>query len=87
MIVFGRRLPIIKIMKVIAKNKRAYFDYQIEQTWDAGLILAGHEVKACKLNHCTITEAIVKLSDKTRELSIINMDIPLYNKTQPNLAS
>ena len=78
---------IILAMKIIAKNKRGYFDYDIEQTWDAGIILQWHEVKACKMDHCTITEALIRLDDKTKILNIINMDIPLYSKTQHNLAS
>lgn len=73
-------------MKILAKNKRAYFDYEIDQTWDAGLVLYGHEVKACKLDHCTITEAIVKLQYPQHSLMLINMDIPLYTKTQATLA-
>ena len=73
-------------MKIIAKNKRAYFDYDIDQTREAGIILQWHEVKACKLDHCTITEAIIKLDEKNKILTLINMDIPLYTKTQHNLA-
>lgn len=74
-------------MKIIAKNKRAYFDYDIDQTREAGLILQGHEVKACKLDHCTITEAIIKLDEQKKILTIINMDIPLYSKTQHTLTA
>lgn len=73
-------------MKIIAKNKRAYFDYDIEQIREAGLILQWHEVKACKLDHCTITEAIIRLDQTERSLTLINMDIPLYSKTQHALA-
>ena len=73
-------------MKIIAKNKRAYFDYDIEQTREAGLILLWHEVKACKLDHCTITEAIIRLDLKERNLTLVNMDIPLYSKTQHTFA-
>lgn len=73
-------------MKVLAKNKRAYFDYDINQTREAGLILSWHEVKACKLDHCTITEAIIRLDEKKRSLTVINMDIPLYSKTSYVLA-
>lgn len=73
-------------MRILAKNKKATFDYDIEQTRDAGIVLAWHEVKACKMDHCTITEAIIRLDDKTKTLQILNMDIPLYSKTQHNLA-
>ena len=72
-------------MKILAKNKRAYFDYDIEQTYDAGLVLSWHEVKACKIDHCTITEWIIRYDEKQRSLLLINMDIPLYSKTQQSL--
>ncbi len=72
-------------MKILAKNKRAYFDYDIEQTYDAGLVLLWHEVKACKIDHCTITEWIIRYDEKQRSLLLINMDIPLYSKTQQSL--
>lgn len=72
-------------MKILAKNKRAYFDYDIEQTYDAGLVLLWHEVKACKMDHCTITEWIIRYDEKQRSLLLINMDIPLYSKTQQSL--
>ena len=72
-------------MKILAKNKRAYFDYDIEQTYDAGLVLSWHEVKACKMDHCTITEWIIRYDEKQRSLLLINMDIPLYSKTQQSL--
>lgn len=74
-------------MKILAKNKRAYFDYDIEQTYDAGLVLQWHEVKACKMDHCTITEGIIRYDEKQRSLLLINMDIPLYSKTQQSLVS
>ena len=72
-------------MKILAKNKRAYFDYDIEQTYDAGTVLLWHEVKACKIDHCTITEWIIRYDEKQRSLLLINMDIPLYSKTQQSL--
>lgn len=72
-------------MRILAKNKRAYFDYDIEQTYDAGIVLAWHEVKACKIDHCTITEWIIRYDEKTRSLMLVNMDIPLYSKTQQSL--
>ena len=73
-------------MRTLAKNKRARFDYDITSTWQAGIVLAWHEVKACKVDHCSITEAIVILDFHTQELTIKGMNIPLYSKTSPTLA-
>ncbi len=63
-------------MKIITKNKRAYHDYDILKTYEAGIVLAWHEVKSIKASQCNIREAIVKASDK--ELFLIGMDVPLY---------
>ena len=74
-------------MRILARNKRASFDYDIEQKFEAGIVLLWHEVKACKMDHCTITEGIIRYDEKERSLFLINMDIPLYSKTHPILAS
>ena len=71
-------------MKILAKNKRAYFDYSIEKTYDAGVILQWFEVKALKTMHSNIQDSVVRIAD--RELWIYHLDIPLYSKTSPILA-
>lgn len=71
-------------MRIITKNKFAYSDYDIQQEFDAGIVLAWHEVKSIKTSNINIKDAIVKLDHDTKELYIINMDIPLYKKTSPD---
>lgn len=66
-------------MKSITKNKAAYHDYQIDKTYDVGIVLKGHEVKSIKLTHVNIKDSIVQLSDK--ELWVVGMDVPLYART------
>ncbi len=70
-------------MKLITKNKRAYFDYQIDKTYEAWIVLKGHEVKAIKTSHINIQDAVVRIDN--RECWLYNMDIPLYEKTSPIL--
>jgi SsrA-binding protein len=70
-------------MQFITKNKRAYFDYEIEKEYEAGIILKWHEVKSIKTSHVNIQDAAIVLEN--RELWIYNMDIPLYEKTSPVL--
>ena len=72
-------------MRILAKHKRAHLDYDIQQTYDAGIVLQWHEVKACKMDHCNITDALIRFDEKTRQLMVVNMDIPLYSKTQHSL--
>jgi SsrA-binding protein len=43
--------------KPIARNKRARFDYQIEETVEAGLVLTGTEVKACREGRANLSDA------------------------------
>jgi len=47
----------------IAVNRRARHDYFISDTWEAGLVLVGTEVKSLRQGKATITEAYVRLSD------------------------
>ncbi len=71
-------------MKILSKNKRAYFDYEFSKFFDAGIVLLWHEVKSIKTHHVNITESLARL--EWRELFLKNMDIPLYQKTTPRLA-
>jgi len=47
--------------KLIGKNKKAYFDYEILQTYEAGVVLVGSEVKALRENKVSIKESFVKI--------------------------
>ncbi|MFA7718143.1 MAG: SsrA-binding protein SmpB [Candidatus Absconditabacterales bacterium] len=66
-------------MKSITKNRHAYHDYAIDKEYDVGIILKGHEVKSIKASHVNIKDSIIRIDN--RELRIIGMDIPLYEKT------
>jgi len=50
-------------MKLIAKNKQAYHNYQIEHEREAGIILAWHEVKALRWWLVNLTDAYVRIID------------------------
>jgi SsrA-binding protein len=43
--------------KLIAQNKKARFNYQIEETVEAGLVLSGTEVKACREGRANLSDA------------------------------
>lgn len=68
-------------MKIIAKSKKAYLNYDITDIYDCGIVLQWHEVKAIKTQHCNISHAFSRIIGS--ELWIYNMDIPLYEKTSP----
>ncbi len=66
-------------MKLITKNRHTYHDYQVDKEYEVGIILKWHEVKSIKGSHVNIKDAFIRLEDK--ELRILNMDVPLYEKT------
>ena len=47
--------------KLIANNKKAYHDYFIDATYEAGISLAGTEVKSVRMGKCSIKEAFIKV--------------------------
>ncbi len=60
----------------VAVNKRARFDYEIEEVFDAGLMLQGSEVKSLREGRANIAESYV--SPERDEVWLINADIPTY---------
>ncbi|WP_300529285.1 SsrA-binding protein SmpB [Maricaulis sp.] len=60
----------------VAINRRARFDYEIEETFEAGLALVGSEVKSLREGKANIAESYV--SPENDEVWLINSDIPTY---------
>ena len=48
-------------IKLIANNKKAYHDYFIEETYEAGISLHGTEVKSLRMGKCSIKESFVRI--------------------------
>ena len=65
-------------IKLVANNKKAYFDYFIEDTYEAGLVLHGTEVKSLRMGKCSIKESYIK--DEKGEMYIHGMHISPYEK-------
>ena len=64
--------------KLIAENRRARYDYFLEETFEAGLALTGTEVKSLRNGRANIAESYV--SPEGRELVLVNADIPPYKQ-------
>lgn len=64
--------------KMIANNKKAYFDYFIEDTYEAGISLHGTEVKSLRMGRCSIKESFVRVENG--EVFVYNMHISPYEK-------
>jgi len=62
--------------KTIAENRRARFDYKIEDTFEAGIVLVGTEVKALREGQANIAESYAAIENQ--ELMLINANIPIY---------
>ncbi|MBR2528422.1 MAG: SsrA-binding protein SmpB [Blautia sp.] len=65
-------------VKLIANNKKAYHDYFIEDTYEAGIELAGTEVKSLRMGKCSIKESYVRV--EKGEVLIYGMNISPYEK-------
>lgn len=63
-------------MKVLAENKKAYFNYQILEKFEAGLILIGQEVKSIKTRRVNLAGSYVVI--KNEEAYLIGCKIPPY---------
>ena len=62
--------------KILSNNKKAYFDYIIEEKYEAGIELHGTEVKSIRQGKCSIKEAYIDV--KNDEIFIHNMNITPY---------
>ena len=65
--------------KVIADNRRARFDYFLENNTEAGIALTGTEVKSLRMGRANIAESYVSI-EHGNELCLINADIPPYGQ-------
>ena len=64
--------------RLIANNKKAYHDYFIEETYEAGIALHGTEVKSLRMGKCSIKESFVRIENE--EVYIYGMHISPYEK-------
>ena len=65
-------------IKLVANNKKAYFDYFIEDKWEAGISLFGTEVKSIRMGKVSIKESYIKI--EKGEVFVYNMHVSPYEK-------
>jgi SsrA-binding protein len=63
--------------KIAADNRRARYDYQIGEIFEAGLMLTGTEVKSLRSGKANIAESYASV-DRSGEIFLINANIPEY---------
>ncbi len=65
-------------VKLVSNNKKAYHDYFIEEKYEAGISLAGTEVKSLRMGKCSLKESFIRVENG--ELFIYGMHISPYEK-------
>lgn len=63
--------------KLICKNKKARFDYEILKTMEAGIVLTGNEIKSIRLGHVNLKDSFAKVNINN-EVMLSNMFIGNY---------
>lgn len=64
--------------KTVARNRKARHDYEIEQTWEAGMVLSGTEVKALRMGRASLVDGWVEVKDG--EAWLYGVNIPMYSQ-------
>ncbi|MCM1193648.1 MAG: SsrA-binding protein SmpB [Butyrivibrio sp.] len=64
--------------KPVANNKKAYHDYFIDETYEAGVALHGTEVKSLRMGKCSIKESFIRIENG--EVFVYGMHVSPYEK-------
>ncbi len=67
-----------ELIKLVANNKKAYHDFFIDEKYEAGISLAGTEVKSLRMGKCSIKESFIRI--EKGEVFIYGMHISPYEK-------
>jgi len=72
----------LNIKRIEIKNRKATFNFKVEQTYDCGILLSGSEVKSIRANQLNMGDAYIRLDDN--ELWMYNLHIGLYKNAGYN---
>jgi SsrA-binding protein len=67
-----------KADRTVATNRRARRDYAIEETFEAGMVLSGPEVKSLRAGRATLADSFARVDSNGRAVWVENMHIPPY---------
>lgn len=65
-------------MKIVANNKKAFHEYNIDKKYEAGIILKGTEIKSIRMGKVNISDSYITI--RNNEVYIVNMNISKYDK-------
>ena len=71
-------MPKQKGERLIANNKKAYFDYFIDEKYEAGIVLHGTEVKSLRMGKCSIKESFIRI--EKGEVFVYGMHVSPYEQ-------
>jgi len=74
---------LISTNQTVVDNRRAKFDYHLEDTFEAGLVLTGTEVKSLRHGQAMIAES--HIAEKNGDMVLLNAHIPEYQQASPHL--
>lgn len=63
-------------IKIINKNRKAYFDYSIDEKIECGICLTGTEIKSLRVKGCNVSDSFLMIKDG--EAWLYKMEIPIY---------
>jgi SsrA-binding protein len=75
--VVARPRPAQDKVKTVAENRRARFDYEVQDVYEAGIALTGTEVKSLRFGEGTIAESYAEVKDN--QVWLINSNIPEFS--------
>jgi SsrA-binding protein len=67
-----------EIKKIVAQNRKARFNFSLEESFEAGIVLQGSEVKSLRAGHASIGESYAEI--RGEEVFLINSNIPEYSQ-------
>jgi SsrA-binding protein len=76
-----KKPAMISTEATVADNRRAKFDYHLEETIEAGIMLEGTEVKSLRMGQCNLTDS--HAAEKNGSIYLFNSYIPEYQKAGP----
>ena len=78
-----KKSGMISVNQTVAENKRARFDYEILEKFEAGIMLTGTEVKSLRHGQCSLAESYV--GPKGGDIWLWNANIPEYQQAGPKM--
>lgn len=78
-----KKPDLISVSQTVAENRKARFEYHLEETFQAGIVLVGTEVKSLRLGQCSLNESFA--GEHNGELWLYNCHIPEYMQAGKHL--